>query len=221
MMKLQRNKTPKVESPAHPVLNPIPNRVQPGVGSPEHRGATQPAPSLRGGDVTHEAAPVDGRTPARYISTSECFSSSELCGRRLNSTIPGYDSAAERDLQRCASNHGITERGDLYPPCGGWGAIPRRPRLAGRKAKRRGLFQKAAGRPRCANGCKPGGLINIPVYSQDKRAQRNEAPVLLERARKEETPAPATRAAKAQPPEIMKRARKSKTPQPAKRALMT
>ena len=49
------------------------------------------------------------------------------------------------------------------PARGVWGETPPRPRLGGRKAKRRGLFQSASGRPRWRNWLKPEGSLNIHV----------------------------------------------------------
>jgi hypothetical protein len=102
----------------------IPDHFQPGVGSPEHRGVTQPAPSFRGGDVTHEAAPVDGRTPARYIGTSECFSSSELCGRRLNRYDPGIRQCRREGLAVMRKQPWDNRARRPLPPWWGLGSNP-------------------------------------------------------------------------------------------------
>jgi hypothetical protein len=76
------------------------------------------------GDVTHEAAAGRVLPGKRYIDTPGCFLSSGSCGRQLNSTRSGYDSAAAREGPSGTSNRGITERGDLYRLRPGWGVSP-------------------------------------------------------------------------------------------------
>jgi len=133
----------QVESPARPVLHPmtglrrwlrIPDRVQPGVGSPGTRGSdsTRLSRAFIGGYLAHEAAAGMVVPSERYIDTGECFSSSPPCDTALNSTAPGQRAVRRpRMAPRGDKNRGLSLSRRPLPPLGAYGGVIPPPTPAG------------------------------------------------------------------------------------------